>query len=246
MNVIFKLIAAGGVCAISGMASATTIQIDIQGTNSGGFASQDGPIAAAAPGTWNIVNVQAADGNPSSSTAGPVVLTGLLDDTGVATGVGFSLDNNASTLLGWAGRSSENTDGLTSDYLLFTGGDVLDVDTGGTSFSITGLTANTQYFLTFYSGLTPNNINRGVEFFANGVSTQVFADDGLADPNGNSVSTIAVISDGSGVIGGSANNITLSLPEGNWAGLVISDVPEPGSLALLGLGGLMLYRRRRL
>ncbi len=223
---VSKLLAAGAVCGFAHAASAQSYWIDLQGDiNHLGFGGQTDPVLETddiGGGTWNAFEVQSIDlAGVSSFSTGPISLP-LVDSTGAASGVTFQVGSAANDITGWAGAAG--ADALQGDYLIQfedTFGDAnfgLINPSSVLDFSITGLTANTSYDLTFFHGA--NNDDRGLDFVANGVAASVTGAT-------MQTSTISVTTNGAGSIIGTST-LLAGADEGNWSGLVIGDLPaEP-------------------
>ncbi|MEM6259557.1 MAG: PEP-CTERM sorting domain-containing protein [Planctomycetota bacterium] len=194
----------------------------------------------------------------SGAEANFVLLTG--DVTGAATTdtTGGSTGGVTVSVVGAQGVMGESDLGFgaagTGDYGSFgitdlTYNDGVFNNIGGATFitiTFSGLDDSLNYDIVgFVNGGNTINNTVPVTFSADGVDILTT---GAATSGGSSSGTLApaIISsastDGSGVleVTFSTNNTPFGI-----GGLTLTAVPEPGSLALLGLGGLCVLRRRR-
>lgn len=204
--------------SISGSLSAATImQLDFTSDGSGDAVGYGGvnPPIGSTVGYSDFV---VAELGPSGNTsANPSIVVGPAT---------FALAGNTSA---WPGIDGADT--LTGDYLFIpSGASALGADPV-LAWTVTGLVANTDHVFTFTPGVTTN---RGVDFASGTSSVAMFG--GAGDVS------LTLTSDGSGQIIGTAVGTG---NEGNWAALRIESVPEPSSMALLGLGGVAMILRRR-
>ena len=189
---------------------------------------------------------------PTGTTINGVVFTGMNN----AYGPGFTrtLANGGSSHNNGAGvvSTTGNLANLMQGFL-YNNGPATD-GTGLQTYTISGLTPGTTYDLRVYTHLWTNPGNRP--------NTLVFDSTGAADSTGLINQDNATSFGMPGVTDSAyinyrytATGTSLSFTAANAAGsnaswhlygLSNQVVPEPGSLALLGLGGLLVgYRRRR-
>ncbi len=221
-----KTAMATALAASAGMgAAADTLAINFLGT---GYAPTGASVTATAfgiaPGDW--ANIDAANASGSTTVSGVSVAWTIVND--------------------W-NQFAAATPG---DGEVFFG--YLDDTGGGATVDLSGLaawlagTGDTAYTV---------QVLQGSDNATSFSDTQVF--DG---PGGSLLTTLTNgTSGGGGALGGATNTSggltsdTLSLQtedrnntvRGTISGIIITSVPEPGSLALLGLGGLAILRRRR-
>ncbi len=113
-------------------------------------------------------------------------------------------------------------------------------------WELTGLTPNGIYDIICYGRYNPNHggyrgggmsVNGGVvQTKDNGKDTSAIAEEG--DWNFEDVTA-----DGTGRIYGTLSHVVDGFAE--FAGIQFQEIPEPATMALVGLGGLVMLRRRR-
>ncbi|HEX9045690.1 MAG TPA: PEP-CTERM sorting domain-containing protein [Verrucomicrobiae bacterium] len=223
-------------------------------------------MAAVTAHAQSIVSWNDNNGNniPATGTAGVVAATNwnnsttgmaLAYDTGGASGASFSI---AGTWGPWGiiAVSGADADGTYNRRLLGGYANTSSGVPGGQEvFTISGIPFATYNVIVYFSSDTANRT--GTIASANAGITYDFSTIGSPSVSGaNAVLTQTTDTTGANPLAdyamfsnlsGSSETLTLSIPNGGGiAGFQIVSVPEPGSLALAGIGGLaLLFCRRR-
>lgn len=222
-----KLFIALSLVLVAGVAQASVVGID--------FASMAAPVA-----NWNL---------PTNSD---LDLEDMVDLDGGATTVGLawvqkfegSVDGGATTVPTGAAAAVFPAD-VGQDYRR-----AYSADRDAPEFNLAGLAANTPYELQFYAENT--SLDYWNEFIATGATT---VNSAIVDVKGDTstLATINVDSDALGVI--NVTMVSYTQDPGPVPGAVhyryilnsmtIEQIPEPGTLSLLGLAGVALVVRSR-
>lgn len=205
-----------------------------------------GSAQAASIGAGTVIGVDFA-GTPDASNFNVLTNDGTVQDikdtTGATlTGVDVSTsgrlvyNSNAADSTQKSGQPSQFTDAHLTDWVVFN---------GGVNYTITfiGLNDSLTYNLVI-GGANDSNFNVDTTWTVDGQSdTTVAGPKSGTDGSGAYVSFTGLETDGSG------NLVIVGTKDVNYgvaAALELTAAPEPGSLALLGLGGLLIARRRRI
>lgn len=219
-EIFMKFYALALALAATGIASAQSYNLDFGGTTAPGSGYG---AAAGQSGQWQNIN---------SLTANTPV--GLTDIGGNATAATLSATTSQFSF-------SFNNAGTTGDdeNLLDDQFDLGGVNTQN-SFAVNGL-ANGVYNVYIYAWASDSDLSRiSVDLIGNGAQTSGGTYAGLAAGVTHSVWTNVVVS------GGSMNFRTNNLVGfGSLNGMQIQQVPEPATMAVLGLGALAAIRRKR-
>jgi PEP-CTERM motif len=235
-------------------------KIDVTPNNGSNVFSIDYSGTAAAPDTGTVWNAL-TPGNTGTDgynfqdtnvglydrvTAGTPSYTNLLDSQGNATSVGLSVDaggvfstaNNAGNLTNIATNAKD----LMRDYLIAF--DHYELP-GARTVTVSGLPAGQQVKLWLYGEGDQASNSRQTRFDANGVigATSGDAVNMPLTEGPHYVALSGVFANGNGEISivYTANNVD----EGPFNGFQLTTVPEPATIALLGLAGLGLLAIRR-
>lgn len=247
-------LAIAGLALVSANANAAPItwqsSVDLyQGVNDGGFVDTAGNVAVAYNATATVGGTTTVNGVTFTNAQFGDVVTGVGTETIRLTPARVSTDNNQGAF--GDGSFSSNVD------------NVFDL-IGGASFRVEdiileGLSIGTQYQIQVIT----NDARRNDAFkvgFSDGVSAANIT--GVSDLNNNPASgggeasgdyilgtftataasmSIRVTGTNNGTVPPTVNNAS----EAQVNAVQLRVVPEPGSLALLSLGGLLIARRRR-
>ena len=211
---------------------AASIGWNYQGMGGVGLASTDSSGAPSyAQTNWN--NHAGAGQAP-----GATPLNDLVNDSGVATDVDVtSWTQTANT--SWRYGETANPDQILLN-------DAASTDPEIVFSNVNDFTAD-GYTVVVYYGSNEWDVNGGGTLTVNGnaqtiASNDAFSVTGYVLNDGSNQSNYAVYT---GVSGDTLTVTMDAVGNDSISAIQIVEVPEPGSLALLGLGGLMIVRRRR-
>lgn len=222
---LLGLILAAGL-AFAGATNAAPIDsFDFQGDSTGGFGAGTNELE---PGFDAFAVGTLGD----TTTPTPFAVTGS---------GGATLTLTSGTTAAWKGDSAaaSTANPLQSDYLVILEHAGLGIN-GSLGFELSGLTANSLYDIAIIAANNQIGDARTVEATVGASSVTASNAATLA----GSTAVLTVSSDAAGKITGTLANAAGS-PEAGLAGLTVTLVPEPASLALFGLGGLLMLHHRR-
>ena len=219
--------AAVAAMAVSGASAATVGVGTVIGVDFRGSGPTDG----------SNFNVFSADGTLEDiiDTSGAT-----LTDVDVSAAGQLVYNDNAADSTQKSGQPSQFTDAHLTDWVVFA---------EGVDYTITfvGLDPTLTYDLVI-GGANDSNFNVDTTWTADGVSaTTVAGTKAATDGSGAYVTLTGLQTDGLGtlVIIGESNESEAGTEFGVVSALELTAVPEPGSLALIALGGMLVARRRR-
>lgn len=254
---VSRLLCALGAAAVAGGASAATINVDFQPAVDPAVANiytVDYAGTAAAPDAGTVSNIVNASTPPGAvfvdanigyydDVDGATSTFSLVDSNGAATGISLTFSDEAggafavSDNAGNLGNIATDAVGLMRDYLIAFG----DAQT----MTLSGLAPGELVDIYLYGEGDNLSNDRSTLFNANGVIGGTSGDAGGVSLTQGSdyvvLHNVAADANGDIAIIYAANGT----PEGPFNGFQVVQIPEPGSLALLGLGGLAMLRRRR-
>lgn len=217
----------------SNQALAAVSYINVNYTIIGGGDYTGAAVIGEATDIWNTI------GLGRDTSGGGIIQTNnnLVDVKGDNTGVSVVTTGVASDTGGWSGSYGFDVTpyaGLMNGYLFTNGSNPTD-SYGTITFS--GLSASTPYDVYLYSQGDSATGGRQLGVTVNGTSYTTYSSvaDASAFIEGQNYLLIHATTDASGDLAIGYNQAAL---EANINGIQIAAVPEPGTIVLLGVGGL--------
>lgn len=229
-----SLPAVASVLALAAAAEASVISIDVNTIGSPTYSGSAETPSGLDPlpgqmGAWNTLTLGASLADVAATVDSPLALTDLTAGDGSATTVDFSVWDTSpiSTLYGFSGNGD-------ADHL---GSDVLLADSNAQiAWRFEGLAPGAEYAIRFFGQALGTSYFSFSTFSSGAASASTSAAAGYVD--------LFLTANGSGVIEGSYTRVA-GQTNSSLSGLQIQLIPEPASLALLGLGGLLMRKRAR-
>lgn len=235
MHKLFATLVAAPMLAMASPGQAETVLVDFS------TATAEPGVADSNGNRWNTVGTVG-----TNSVAANFAATALIDTAGASVPWQIAYTGSGNTNTGFGGNGINGPAGpapLDQSFAVIDG--IFSQNSGGTgvaTITYTGLVGNSEYTLSLIGGRASGGED-GVVTVTTGTGT------GGALLNNGTVLNFAVTSDASGSIAFTFNEGVNTSNPFNGSTLnamsITGVVPEPGSMALLGLGGLLIARRRR-